>query len=274
MDFNLEDFSEDVIEKAMTGLGLTREGLATKAEVSPEAIGQVLEGGSDEEVLRKVATALGLDAGALVEMAGKKWAPKPRQVPGLSKFTTNFQGIMDVNAYLAWDSDTREAVAFDSGADPSSMIDYIRENNLKLAMILLTHTHADHIIDLDRLSNETQCERIFTPEQEPLEGAETFSQGKQFHAGGLSIETRLTCGHSAGGTTYVIEGLDRPVAITGDAIFAGSMGGPKISYRDCLETNRKNLFTLPDETVLCPGHGPLTTVAEEKAHNPFFPEFK
>ena len=49
------------------------------------------------------------------------------------------------------------------------------------------------------------------------------------------------------------------------------MGGPKVSYPDCRETNRKEILSLPSETLLCPGHGPLTTVALERAHNPFFP---
>jgi glyoxylase-like metal-dependent hydrolase (beta-lactamase superfamily II) len=52
------------------------------------------------------------------------------------------------------------------------------------------------------------------------------------------------------------------------------MGGGMVSFSDALATNRKEIFTLPDHTVLCPGHGPLTTVGEEKAHNPFYPEFK
>jgi glyoxylase-like metal-dependent hydrolase (beta-lactamase superfamily II) len=57
-------------------------------------------------------------------------------------------------------------------------------------------------------------------------------------------------------------------------MFAGSMGGGMISWADALRTNREKIFTLPDETLLCPGHGPLTTVGEEKRHNPFYPEFK
>jgi glyoxylase-like metal-dependent hydrolase (beta-lactamase superfamily II) len=77
-----------------------------------------------------------------------------------------------------------------------------------------------------------------------------------------------------GGITYVITGLAKPVAIVGDALFAGSMGGGMISWGDALETNRKQIFTLADDTVLCPGHGPMTTVAEEKSHNPFYPEFR
>jgi glyoxylase-like metal-dependent hydrolase (beta-lactamase superfamily II) len=62
--------------------------------------------------------------------------------------------------------------------------------------------------------------------------------------------------------------------VVGDAIFAGSMGGGLVSYADALANNRKSIFTLPDDTVICPGHGPLTTVGEEKQHNPFYPEFQ
>ena len=77
-----------------------------------------------------------------------------------------------------------------------------------------------------------------------------------------------------GRVTYVIGGLESPVAIVGDAIFAGSMGGGMVSYEDALRTNREKIMTLPDDTVLCPGHGPKTTVGEEKKNNPFFPEFR
>ena len=76
--------------------------------------------------------------------------------------------------------------------------------------------------------------------------------------------------HSKGAITYVISGLAMPVAIVGDAVFAGSMGGGGVSYEAALATNRKEILTLPDETILCPGHGPLTTVGEQKMHNPFF----
>ena len=70
--------------------------------------------------------------------------------------------------------------------------------------------------------------------------------------------------------SYVITGLAKPLVIAGDAIFAGSMGGGMVSYTEALETGRAGLMTLPDETVVCPGHGPLTTIGEEKRHNPFF----
>jgi glyoxylase-like metal-dependent hydrolase (beta-lactamase superfamily II) len=73
--------------------------------------------------------------------------------------------------------------------------------------------------------------------------------------------------------TYLINGPNQDIAIVGDAIFAGSMGGGMVSYEDALRTNRDKIMTLPDKTILCPGHGPITSVGEEKKYNPFFPEF-
>jgi glyoxylase-like metal-dependent hydrolase (beta-lactamase superfamily II) len=70
--------------------------------------------------------------------------------------------------------------------------------------------------------------------------------------------------------TFVVRGLARPVAIVGDSLFAGSMGGGNVSYQDAIQNNLEKILILPDNTVLCPGHGPLTTVGEEKRHNPFF----
>jgi glyoxylase-like metal-dependent hydrolase (beta-lactamase superfamily II) len=70
--------------------------------------------------------------------------------------------------------------------------------------------------------------------------------------------------------TYVVTGLSRPLAIAGDSLFAGSMGGGNVSYEDALRNNREKILTLPDEAVVCPGHGPLTTVGKEKRDNPFF----
>jgi glyoxylase-like metal-dependent hydrolase (beta-lactamase superfamily II) len=70
--------------------------------------------------------------------------------------------------------------------------------------------------------------------------------------------------------TFFVTGLARPIAVVGDSIFAGSMGGGNISYKEAIKNNVEKILTLPDETIICPGHGPMTTVGEEKAHNPFF----
>jgi hydroxyacylglutathione hydrolase len=70
---------------------------------------------------------------------------------------------------------------------------------------------------------------------------------------------------------YLIQGLAKPVAVVGDAMFAGSMGGGTVSYADTLRNNREQILTLPDTTIICPGHGPLTTVGEQNTQIPSSP---
>jgi len=274
MPVPLEDLFNDVIAKSMRGIALTDAELAEKAGVSAEAIAATKSGTVDEASLLKLAPHLKLHGPSLVTMAHQAWTPADVKLPGLAQFNTPYHD-MTVNAYLVWDAQTKNAVAFDTGADASPMIEFIEENGLNLSLIFLTHTHPDHILDLKKLSANGAV-TTFVHEHESCDGAQTFKLGETecWETGGLKIEPRSTWGHSKGGITYVVSGLERPVAIVGDALFASSMGGGMVSYADALATNRKEIFTLPDNTVICPGHGPLTTLGEEKAHNPFYPEFK
>lgn len=265
----LEDNFNDVIGKAQRGLKLTDEQLAQKAGVSMADLGRVKDGQFDEKTVRQLAAPLNLGADALVALGKKSWRPSDAgQTPGLAMFTTQYSDIT-VNSFLAWDSRAKTAVFFDTGADASGMIKLARDNGLVPALILLTHTHPDHIADLAKLKSATGA-AAYVCQLEALEGAESFAAGRKFSAGNLQIESRQTSGHSKGGITYLISGLSTPIAIVGDSIFAGSMGGGMISYEDALRNNREKILTLPDKTVICPGHGPLTTVGEEKRHNPFF----
>jgi hydroxyacylglutathione hydrolase len=265
----LEDSYLDIIGKSQRGLSLTDEQLSQKAGITPLQWKASLEGEINEPVLRKIAGALNLGADALLALANKKWSPAPISLTGLQTFTTQFED-MTVNAYLVWDLQSKEAIAFDTGADITGMIDFAKSNGLSIKLILITHTHADHILDLNRLKEKTGAPAYLGDREPSLAGATPFAAGKEFKVGALSIQTRLTWGHAEGGITYVIRGLTTPLAIVGDAIFAGSMGGGKVSWKDALSTARSEILTLPDQTILASGHGPLTTVAETKAHNPFF----
>jgi glyoxylase-like metal-dependent hydrolase (beta-lactamase superfamily II) len=149
------------------------------------------------------------------------------------------------------------------------MIRFANRHKLDVQLILLTHAHADHVADLPRLREETGAD-VFTPAREPVPGAELIEEGKHFRLGNLQIDTRLTWGHSPGGMTYVVTGLAHPIAIVGDSLFAASMGGGNVSYQDALRNNLEKILTLSDDTIICPGHGPMTTVGEEKRHNAFF----
>jgi hydroxyacylglutathione hydrolase len=265
----LEDNVGDIIGKAQRGLRISDSELAEKARVSSQKIRQVREGDFDELALLRIAPVLGLAARALCELAKGEWHPKKiDERDGLAQFNTHYHG-MAVNAYLVWDPASHEAAVFDTGGDCNEMLRFTNRNKLTVKFILLTHAHVDHVADLPRLREETGAE-VFAPAREAVPGAQPIEDGKRFRLGKLEIDTRLTWGHSRGGMTYVVTGLRHPVAIVGDSLFAGSMGGGNVSYQDALQNNLKKILTLPDQTIICPGHGPMTTVGEEKAHNPFF----
>ena len=265
----LEDNAADVIGKAQRGLGISDSELAEKAGVTAQTIRKLREGDFEESALLNVAPVLGLDGRALCELAKGEWNPKKiESFDGLAQFNTDYDG-MAVNAYLVWDPATRVAAVFDTGADSKEMIRFAKHHKLDVQLVLLTHAHADHVADLPCLREETGA-NVFTPAREPVPGAEPIDEGKEFRLGNLKIDTRLTWGHSPGGMTYVVNGIARPIAIVGDSLFAASMGGGNVSYRDALRNNLEKILRLPDETIICPGHGPMTTVGEEKEHNPFF----
>src|SRR5438093_6544186 len=265
----LEDNVSDILGKAQRGLRISDTELAEKARVNSQTIHQLREGDFDELALLRVAPVLGLAGRALCELARSEWHPKKiDEREGLAQFNTQYHG-MAVNAYLVWDPTTRAAAAFDTGADCSEMVRVAKREKLNWKLILLTHAHSDHVADLRPLREATGAE-VFTPARESVPGAETIEEGKRFRLGNLESDTRLTWGQSPASRTYVVNGRARPIAIVGDSLFAGSMGGGNVSYDDALRNNLEKILTLPDETIICPGHGPVTTVGEEKQHNSFF----
>ncbi|HWI56849.1 MAG TPA: MBL fold metallo-hydrolase [Bacillota bacterium] len=269
----LEDDFNDVIGKAQRGLGLTEKQLAHQAGVLVGQVSDAKAGQFDEAVVRNLARALHLGADALVDLAQKAWYPQDSgEVPGLACFNTPYGAGMTVNAYLVWDPNSGNGLCFDTGADASSLLQFAAEREIRVQMVLLTHTHPDHVADLGKITGRTAA-KAFVCKLESFPEAEVFEAGYNFRVGPLIISTRQTSGHSRGGITYVVDGLPRRLAVVGDALFAGSMGGGMVSYAEALRNNCEHILTLPDDTILCPGHGPLTTVGEEKVHNPFFPHF-
>ncbi len=266
MSIPLEDNFNDIIGKAQKGLGLSDSQLAEKSGASADAIRKVRDGTFDRATVDQIAPRLQLNPKALADL--EQWRPNEIALEGLAQFNTPYHD-MQVNAYLVWDPASKEAVVFDSGADCSPILEKARAAGLTIKLILLTHAHPDHVADLERLAEETGAP-IFLSGRETAHGAKPLADGQIFHIAGLTIESFLTWGHSPGGTTFFVRGLDDPVAIVGDSLFAGSMGGGNVSYEEAIKNNRDKILTLPNDTVLCPGHGPMTTVVEEKQHNPFF----
>jgi hydroxyacylglutathione hydrolase len=267
----LEDNFNDVINKTQRGLKISDEDLAKRAEVSVTDLAAVKGGQPIVAVIRRVARHLHLGPDALEVLTAKSWYPEQPNFPsGFAAFNTAFED-MTVNSYLVWDSRTKLAAAFDTGANCDAMLDTIHAEKLKVEYIFLTHTHDDHIADLPKLAAGTKAE-VWAGELEPVDfpGAKTFKENAHFHIGKLAIKTLFTWGHSPGMTTFYITGLSWPLAIVGDSVFASSMGGSPTHFAEQYRNNKEKILTLPNDTVLACGHGPLTTLGQEKRHNPFF----
>ena len=270
MRIPLEDQLPDVIGKARRGLRLTEAQLVQQAGISFEELESVQAGGFEADAIRKVATVLDLEPRALRDLGEGKWHPGEIITPAtFAAFNMPFED-MTVNAYLAWDREGGRAAAFDTGGDCTPLLDALEAHHLTLDAIFLTHTHFDHVADLDDLVGGTGAS-VYVSELEKLAKTTPIAEGRTFAVGALTITARLTPGHSPGGLTYVVEGLTPMLAVAGDALFAGSMGGvgPE-GYAAALRANAEKILSLPGSTVICPGHGPLTTVEIEQKHNPFY----
>ncbi|MGA1236236.1 MAG: MBL fold metallo-hydrolase [Limisphaerales bacterium] len=269
----LEDHVGDVLAKARKGLGLEVGELARLAGVSEERYASLEEAGEVAGAnLSALAKRLGLDGAKLSGVAGG-WVPAE---PDLGvwrelRVVTTERG-MAVNAYLIWDEVTREAALFDTGWDAAPLFALIEENDLELRHIFITHSHGDHVAALAEVRAKYPKARLHS--SAPDVPVNERNRANDFiHLGSLRITNRATPGHTADGVTYVVGTWpeDGPnVAIVGDALFAGSMGGAGAQLGQARESVQQQIFSLPADTLVCPGHGPLTTVGEEREHNPFF----
>lgn len=264
----LEDNFSDVLKKALAGTGSSTTVIAEKSGVPKAEVQALLQGHFHEAPARQLADALHLRADALVRLARDEYLPVVPPMKSIMQVTTPYAG-MTVNAYILWDPESRGAAIFDTGADASPLLDIVRREQLDVVGIFLTHSHPDHVGALAALKQALGVE-AWSSANEPVRGTHTFRPGELFNAGCHFIRTRHTPGHSPGGVTYVIEGRLLSAAIVGDALFAGSIGGVRDGYTEALSAIRREILSLPDSTILCPGHGPMTTVAQEKANNPFF----
>jgi glyoxylase-like metal-dependent hydrolase (beta-lactamase superfamily II) len=274
MSVPIEDEYQDVLQKAAVGLRLGHAALALTSGLNLKEVRALIDGEFSETHARKLAPLLGLDAHKLVALAKRAWCPEEVFLPGLHQCNMPFPEAgypgASVNSYLVYNTDTREAIAFDTGTSAEPILECIRAQDLLLKAVFLTHTHRDHVGGFEKLVAFAQTGRAFTPADEPFKGASSLQPDSKRQLCGFDIHAVKTNGHSKGALSYIVHGLDRPIALVGDALFSLSMGGAKRAYQLALKNNRELLFSLPSETILCPGHGPMSSVVEERAHNPFF----
>ncbi len=272
---NLEDHLGDIIRKARQ-MTHTELGAAAAAAGIPESQLAELESTGHATAgisWAKLGAKLNLD-GQRLDAISKGWLPalKDLSIWRELRVITTSDGDMSVNSYLVWDEVSREGALFDTGFDAKPILDLINQEQVALKHIFITHSHADHVAALPALREHFPKIKLHSSSKNaPVD--QRNRPNDFIHLGSLRITNRDTPGHAEDGMTYIIGTWpdDAPhVAIVGDAIFAGSMGRGNISWDVARQKVRDQILSLPGDTLLCPGHGPLTTVAEEKANNPFF----
>ena len=272
---NLEDHVGDVIRKARAMRGVSASAGASAAGWTEAELSAVEDSGqiTKRPNFKTLAEVAGLSAPKLEGMANG-WLPSLKNLSNwreLRWLSTSAEG-MAVHAYLVWDEVTREAALFDTGWDAAPAFKLVEEHQLQLKHLFITHTHRDHIAALETVRAKFPKILLHTDAQ----GAPPQHKNRRndcIHLGSLRITNRDTPGHAEDGVTYLIGNWpdDAPhVAIVGDAIFASSMGGAPQHGTLAKEKVRHQILSLPPDTLICPGHGPLTTVGEEQLNNPFF----
>ncbi len=262
----LEDDFSYVLRKAMKGCGLSPGEVAGRAGVAEGDVQLLLLGTFSAATARAVAPALGLDPEALARHP--QYPAEPALAPEVTRIVIPF-GDLGVNVWLV--RAPGAALIFDSGTDADALDKALLGRAVhRLNAAFITHGHADHIGGLPAVRRLS--ERIYAPEHETVAGTLPIEAHEAHEFGAVRVSALASEGHTPGAMSYRIDGLSKPVCVVGDALFAGSMGGcaDRASYQLGRMRIRDQILTLPGDTLLLPGHGPVTSVAIEQAHNPFF----
>lgn len=270
----LEDEPSDVLRKAMRGAAIDEATLAQRSGLERALIvaWRNGDGAPNDDQARAIAALLGLDPGKFADCAARRWYPGADVPPDVRHHPHDPHPS---NGYLFFLDDGKTAALIDPAGYPPTILAAIADGPFALRYILVTHEHADHC------DATADVARAFPDANIVMHRADVGALGGLAHRalpvvdgdelpfGDAAIRMLHTPGHTDGSSCY----LFRSTLFTGDTLFAGSIGGAfgEVSgYDDLRDAVRFKLFTLDEATVVMPGHGPPTTIGEERAHNPFF----
>ena len=279
MYVQLEDEFGDIVGKARRGQEMDVEELASQAGIPAADLSKIeeYELSPDGAAIERLAGVLGLNPIKLQASAARQFFPLYPSGRSFAEAKIEMlvlgSGFL-MNGYIVGCAETGKAIVIDPGFDPEKILRSIESLHVDVERILLTHGHQDHISALSELCQATDAPAFIHDDDLELMGnlankiEGSLQEGDSVHVGKLRFNIRHTPGHTAGGISIVHD----EVAFVGDALFAGSLGGTRslANYRGQCQAVKEKLLALDDKVQLFPGHGPATTVGEEKLHNPFF----
>jgi hydroxyacylglutathione hydrolase len=272
----LEDELGDVLEKAARNIPLTIENLAAATGIEASRLKDAIDYHPEltQPELARLAHALNLNEVGLSALAlGCYPLPDPEGLTFCLHPLRMPYGVGVANAYLISECGSDSAVLFDTGASHAELHRAWPAQIQRLDAVFVTHYEAEHIGGLEVVLRESELGYFHGPQNGRWPQCRPLGEGQEISVGGFKITAFSTPGHAAEHNCYLVESAARPpgasLLISGDLIFAGSLGGGYFCCQRQLTHSKRIMSLLANDTLIAPGHGPLTNAANERRYNPF-----
>ncbi len=272
----LEDELGDVLAKAMSRAGLNDESLAERTGVRAGRILDAIDYRSEltADELRRLAAVLGLNEVGLCALgAGQYPRPEIGALPFCVWPLRMPHGIGVANAYLVGECGGSRAILFDTGAGIAALTAVWPTAVRSLDAVFLTHVEPEHAGGLCDVVARFDAPVALVPQGVKAPCGCGIGDGEKRRFGAIEVTAFATPGHVAAHNCYLVTAPNArggtALLISGDLVFAGSVGGAYFSHEQLQANLRRMLAAVPPGTVIAPGHGPLTTVENERRYNPF-----